>query len=172
MTNEKNYEEFAALGWEGFRTKKDVLEEYRAFRILNQEEDAVVEEIRDIFDLNPDEIGVQLKAFFGHYDILDVSFMRFSVAEFSNVQVMHYLCSKLKEMTMEITSNYPYKFWELKLELDALQSVCDKLTDEKYELQDKLKYAVIYLIANVEVILFFIGCAGTVNRSPTEAKKL
>lgn len=45
-------------------------------------------------------------------------------------------------MTMEITSNYPYKFWELKLELESLQSVCDKITDEKNELEDQLKYAV------------------------------
>lgn len=55
---------------------------------------------------------------------------------------MHLLCNKLKEMTMEITSNYPYKFWELKLELESLQSVCDKITDEKNELEDQLKYAV------------------------------
>lgn len=40
--------------------------------MLTQEEDAVVEEIREIFEMNSEEIGPYLKGFFGRYDILDV----------------------------------------------------------------------------------------------------
>lgn len=40
--------------------------------MLTQEEDAAVEEIREIFEMNSEEIGPYLKGFFGRYDILDV----------------------------------------------------------------------------------------------------
>lgn len=62
---------------------------------------------------------------------------------------MNLLCTKVKEQTYEIAANYPYKFWELKLESESLQTLYEKSLNEKEVLEEQLRYTVYISVTSI-----------------------